>query len=35
MKRLVTPAAIVVGAVVLRVLAGVGFVNYDTLYALA
>ena len=35
MKRLTTPAAIVVGAVVLRVIAGVGFVNYDTLYALA
>jgi hypothetical protein len=34
-KRLSTPAAIVAGAVVLRVLAGVGFVNYDTLYALA
>jgi hypothetical protein len=34
-KRLATPAAIVAGAVVLRVLAGVGFVNYDTLYALA
>jgi hypothetical protein len=27
--------AIVVGAVVLRLLSGVGFVNYDTLYALA
>jgi hypothetical protein len=34
-KRLVAPAAIVAGAIVLRVLAGVGFVNYDTLYALA
>jgi hypothetical protein len=34
-KRLATPAAIVAGAVVLRVIAGVGFVNYDTLYALA
>jgi len=34
-KRLSAPAAIVLGAVVLRVLAGVGFVNYDTLYALA
>lgn len=34
-KRLTVPAGIVVGAVVLRVLAGVGFVNYDTLYALA
>jgi hypothetical protein len=34
-KRLATPAAIVVGAVLLRVLTGVGFVNYDTLYGLA
>ncbi len=34
-KRLTVPAAIVAGAVVLRVIAGVGFVNYDTLYALA
>ena len=34
-KRLATPAVIVVGAVLLRVLAGVGFVNYDTLYGLA
>jgi hypothetical protein len=34
-KRLAAPAAIVLGAVVLRVLAGVGFVNYDTLYGLA
>jgi hypothetical protein len=34
-KRLTVPAGIVVGAVVLRVIAGVGFVNYDTLYALA
>jgi hypothetical protein len=34
-KRLAAPAAIVAGAVVLRLLAGVGFVNYDTLYALA
>jgi hypothetical protein len=34
-ERLVTPAAIVAGAIVLRLLAGVGFVNYDTLYALA
>jgi hypothetical protein len=34
-KRLATPAAIVAGAVAMRVLAGVGFVNYDTLYALA
>jgi hypothetical protein len=34
-KRLTAPAAIVLGAVLLRVIAGVGFVNYDTLYALA
>jgi len=34
-KRLTTPAVIVAGAVLLRVLAGVGFVNYDTLYGLA
>jgi hypothetical protein len=34
-KRLATPAAIVVLAAVLRVISGVGFVNYDTLYALA
>ena len=34
-ERLTVPATIVVGAVVLRVIAGVGFVNYDTLYALA
>ncbi len=34
-KRLTVPAGIVAGAVVLRVIAGVGFVNYDTLYALA
>ncbi|HEY2536815.1 MAG TPA: hypothetical protein VGI24_07530 [Solirubrobacteraceae bacterium] len=34
-KRLAAPAAIVAGAIVLRVLAGVGFVNYDTLYGLA
>ncbi len=34
-ERLATPAAIVLGAVVLRVIAGVGYVNYDTLYALA
>jgi hypothetical protein len=33
--RLAAPAAIAVGAVVLRLLSGVGFVNYDTLYALA
>ncbi len=34
-KRLTVPAAILAGAVALRVAAGVGFVNYDTLYALA
>ncbi len=34
-KRLAVPAAIVAGAIVLRLLAGVGFVNYDTLYGLA
>ncbi len=34
-ERLAAPAAIVAGAIVLRVVAGVGFVNYDTLYALA
>lgn len=34
-RRLATPAAIVAGAVALRLIAGVGFVNYDTLYALA
>lgn len=34
-KRLTVPSAIVAGAVALRVIAGVGFVNYDTLYALA
>ncbi len=34
-ERLQVPAAIAVGAVALRVIAGVGFVNYDTLYALA
>jgi hypothetical protein len=33
--RLRTPLAIAVGAVVLRVIAAVGFANYDTLYALA
>ncbi|MGA2164744.1 MAG: hypothetical protein ABSH36_09765, partial [Solirubrobacteraceae bacterium] len=33
--RLATPLAIVVGAVLLRVISGVGFANYDTLYALA
>jgi hypothetical protein len=34
-RRLQTPATIVLGAIALRVIAGVGFVNYDTLYALA
>lgn len=34
-ERLRIPAAIAVGAVLLRLIAGVGFVNYDTLYALA
>lgn len=34
-ERLRTPAAIALGAIALRVIAGVGFVNYDTLYALA
>ena len=33
--RLTDLAAVVVGAVVLRLIAGVGFANYDTLYALA
>ncbi len=34
-KRLYTPALIVAGAALLRLIAGVGFVNYDTLYGLA
>ncbi len=34
-KRLAAPAAIVASALLLRLIAGVGFVNYDTLYALA
>jgi len=34
-KRPTVPVGIVLGAIVLRVIAGVGFVNYDTLYALA
>jgi hypothetical protein len=34
-KRSASPLAIVAGAVLLRVASGVGFVNYDTLYALA
>ncbi len=33
--RLFAPFAILAGAVLLRVIAGVGFANYDTLYALA
>jgi hypothetical protein len=33
--RLATPLTIALGAVLLRVLSGVGFANYDTLYALA
>jgi hypothetical protein len=33
--RLVAPLAIAGGAVLLRLLSGVGFANYDTLYALA
>jgi hypothetical protein len=33
--RVLAPIAIAMGAVVLRVLSGVGFANYDTLYALA
>jgi hypothetical protein len=33
--RLGAPLAIAAGAVLLRVIAGVGFANYDTLYALA
>ncbi len=33
--RLGAPLAILLGAVALRVVSGVGFVNYDTLYALA
>jgi hypothetical protein len=34
-KRLSQPLAIALGAVALRLIGGVGFVNYDTLYALA
>lgn len=34
-QRLTVPAGIAVGAVVLWAIAGVGFVNYDTLYGLA
>jgi hypothetical protein len=33
--RLAAPLAVALGAVVLRLISGVGFVNYDTLYALA
>jgi hypothetical protein len=35
LPRLRTPLAIAVGAIALRVIAAVGFANYDTLYALA
>jgi hypothetical protein len=35
LRRLSTPLSIAVGALALRVIAGVGFANYDTLYALA
>jgi hypothetical protein len=35
LKRVSDPLAIVVGALLLRLLTGVGFANYDTLYALA
>jgi hypothetical protein len=34
-RRTSAPLAIVAGALALRLIAGVGFVNYDTLYALA
>jgi hypothetical protein len=34
-KRLLEVSAIAAGAVLLRIVAGVGFANYDTLYALA
>jgi hypothetical protein len=34
-RRLTAPLAIAVGALILRVIAAVGFANYDTLYALA
>ncbi len=34
-ERLGAPLAIIAGAVLLRLLSGVGFANYDTLYALA
>jgi hypothetical protein len=34
-KRLSAPLAVALGALALRVIAGVGFANYDTLYALA
>jgi hypothetical protein len=35
LERLIAPLGIAVGAVLLRVISGVGFANYDTLYALA
>jgi hypothetical protein len=34
-KRLSAPIAVALGALALRVIAGVGYANYDTLYALA
>jgi hypothetical protein len=34
LRRLADPLAVLLGAVLLRLLAGVGFANYDTLYAL-
>src|SRR3954452_7055929 len=34
-RRASAPLAIAAGAILLRLIAGVGFVNYDTLYALA
>jgi hypothetical protein len=33
-QRLLAPLAVLLGAVLLRLIAGVGFANYDTLYAL-
>ena len=34
-RKLATPLALVAGAALLRLISGVGFANYDTLYALA
>jgi hypothetical protein len=34
LRRLAAPTAVLLGAALLRLLAGVGFANYDTLYAL-